>query len=380
MVVEGISTSARAQSVDEEKMKRDIEVAENVLATLIKQEFQQGNTFFGLDVRGSYQPGYGVTFRIPTGNSMPFVVSFERNDGLGTTVFSEDINGYRYSFKSDPPEPLQPAQQREISLENKDKEREAERIDSARIKFNERIIRAAQNFILDYGDFLSQLQPNERIVVTNQGGRHHFLPFRSGKQSRIAIEGTRGDITAFRQGKLSREQALKKLTIVNTETLDSKDPDLEMLSTIFSRLYSPDLSKTYFVEGNVYYERLKDFGTIFYMQMVSSVERGPNRFLMPTLGLENLDQATRDKKVAELYPTFEKEMKENILEYGRTVRSLKGDEQLIFNISLTRCKGCDIPSTLELGITTSVLQDFAAGKIDRKAAMNKFTVKKGASQ
>lgn len=358
-------------------MRRDIEVAENVLATLIKQEFQQATTFFGLDVKGSYQPGYGVTFRVPTDQSMPFVISIGGNELRRATVIAED-DGYRYSINAEPPPAPEP--EAEISLRDRAEVREAERADSARVNFNERIINAAQNFILDYGDFLSQLQPGERIIVTNQGERHHFFPFQPGKRTRISVEGTRVDVAAFRQGKLTREQALKKLAVVNTEALDAKDPDLEMLSTIFSRLYRPDLSKTYFVEGNVYYERLKDFGTIFYMQMVSSVERGPNRFLMPTLGLENLDQATRDKKVAELYPAFEKEMKENILEYGRTVKSLKGDEQLIFNIALTRCKGCDIPSTLELGIETSVLQDFAAGKIDRKAAMNKFTVKKGASQ
>src|SRR3546814_5540649 len=68
-----------------------------------------------------------------------------------------------------------------------------------------------------------------------------------------------------------------------------------------------------------------DFGTIFYMQVVSSVERGPNRFMIPTLGLENLDQATRDQKVAELYPLFEADIKQNILEYGRTIKSLKDE-------------------------------------------------------
>lgn len=378
LVVFGIHTHAPAQSVDEERMKRDIEVAENVLATLIKQEFQQGTTFFGLDVRGSYQPGYGVTFRVPTDQSMPYVISIGGNR-LGEVVF-EERNGYRYSINPEPALAPKPENEGEISLRDKARAREDARSDSAQASFNERIINAAQNFILDYGDFLSQLQPNERIVVTNEGDRHHFYPFRPGKRTRISIEGTRADVAAFRQGKLSREQALKKLTVVNTETLESKDPDLEMLSTIFSRLYRPDLSKTYFVEGNVYYERLKDFGTIFYMRVLSSVERNPDRFIMPTIGQENLDQATRDKKVAELYPAFEKELKENILEYGRTVKSLKGDERLIFNISLTKCQGCGIPSTLELGIEVSVLQDFAAGKIDKKAALNKFSIKKGVDQ
>src|SRR5690606_2838209 len=182
------------------------------------------------------------------------------------------------------------------------------------------------------------------------------------------------------QGKLSREQALKKLHIVNTEALDVREPDLEMLSSIFSRLYRPDLSKTYFTEGNVYYERLRDFGAVYYMRVVSSNETAPNRYFMPTVGLDNLDQAARDKKVTELYPVFEQDVKENMLEYGRTVRSLKDDENLVFNISLTRCTGCGIPGTLELSLKASVLRDFGAGKIDKNTAMSRIQVKKGQSQ
>jgi hypothetical protein len=167
---------------------------------------------------------------------------------------------------------------------------------------------------------------------------------------------------------------------VNTKAIESKEPDMEMLSSIFSRLYRPDLSKTYFIEGNVYYERLKAFGAIFYMQMVSSVERGLNRHMIPTVGAEDLDQEARDKKVAELYPAFEEDIKNNILEYGRTVKSLGDDESLIFNIALTRCSGCGIPSTLELSVKSAVLKDFGTGKLDKKSALARINVKKGANQ
>lgn len=374
------SHRAVGQSIDEERMRRDIEVAENVLATLIKQEFQEASIFFGLDVRGSYQPGYGVTFRVPSDNSMPlFSISVGRDQRRELAPVISGDNSYNYTFRTDGDSDERRAQDRTITLKDKNKERKEISLDSARNSFNERVIRAAQSFIVDYGDFISQLQPNEKIVVTNQGDRHHFI-FSPGKRTRISVEGTRADITAFRQGKLSRDQAVKKLTVINTESVEAKEPDMEMLSSIFSRLYRPDLSKTYFAEGNVYYERLKDFGTIFYMQMLSSVERNPNRHTIPTLGLEDLDQAARDKKVAELYPAFEQEIKQNILEYGRTVKSLKDDESLIFNISLTKCKGCGIPSTLELAIKSSALREFSEGKIDRTAAMNRFTVKRGANQ
>ena len=101
---------------------------------------------------------------------------------------------------------------------------------------------------------------------------------------------------------------------------------------------------------------------------------------MPTLRLENVDPETRDKKVKELYPIFEKEIKENILDYGRTLKSLKDDEVLIFNIKLTRCNECAIPSTLELSVKSSVLKDVNSGKLAKEAALTKIIVKKGPNQ
>jgi hypothetical protein len=366
--------AAFAQSFDDARMTKDIEVAENVLATLIKHEMSSDRTIFGLDIRGSYQPGYGVTFRLPPDQSMPFAISIRGDDVQGATVIS-DGNTYRYSFRTNGSRNVAPEDDNSIKL----KERSEISADSLRAVYNQKMIKAAQDFILDYGDLISQLGASEKIVVTNQSDRPHFY-FNAGQRTRIVVEGTRQDVTALREGKITREQALKRLTIVNTEALEAREPDMEMLSSIFSRLYRPDLSKTYFIQGNVYYERLRDFGAIFYMQMVSSTETGFNRHTLPTLALENLDQATRDKKVAELYPAFEQDVKDNILEYGRTLKSLKDDESLIFNISLTKCQGCGIPGTLEIAIKSSILKEFGAGKLDRAAAMGKFIVKKGMNQ
>jgi hypothetical protein len=372
------SVTGFTQAVNEERMRRDIEVAENVLSTLIKQEMEQQRTFFGLDVKGSYQPGYGVTFRVPD-QSMPFVFTINGDDVHGATVIANG-NTYEYSYRTNSEGDAEVAgDDRAIKLKDKTKERKLMSVDSIRNKYNERIVSAAQNFILDYGDFISQLGPNEKIVVTNQSDHGQFVPFK-GNRTRISVEGTRADVTSLRQGKFTRDQALKRLSVVNTESVESKEPDMEMLSSIFSRLYRPDLSKTYFLEGNVYYERLKDFGAIFYMRVVSSDETGPARYIMPTLRLENLDQQTRDKKVKELYPAFEQDMKENIVEYGRTVKSLKDNESLIFNITMTQCRGCGIPSTLELSVKGASLKDYGAGKIDKSEAMNKIQMKKGASQ
>ncbi|MBT1697548.1 hypothetical protein KK083_11720 [Fulvivirgaceae bacterium PWU4] len=377
-----------AQKIDEERMTRDIEVAENVLATLIKHEVSPDKRYIGIDVNGRYQEGYGVTFRIPGDYAMPMAFSISGNGVTvrsGTYYYSDDqapviVNGIG-EVKTTKPNP--PAKEKEddgYKLKEKVKEKRRVVNDSLRDEFNNRMIKASKDFILDYGDLISQLGPNERIVVTNQDEPGRSWYFR-GQRTHISVEGTKADVVAFKQGKATREQTLAKLKVVNTETVEVKEPDLELLSSIINRLYRPDLSKTYFGENNIYYERLKDYGVIYYMRVYSSSEdRDFKRFSMPTQGLEDMDQATRNKKVKELYPQFEREFKENILEYGRTLKTLGDEEVLVFNISLTKCEGCGIPSTLELGIKGSVLKDLNMGKIDKAAGMAKFSVKKGPVQ
>jgi hypothetical protein len=202
----------------------------------------------------------------------------------------------------------------------------------------------------------------------------------SSKRIHVSVEGNKADITAFKQGKMTRDQLLSRLKVVNTESVDIKEPEMELFSSIIGRLYRPDLSKTYFTEGNIYYERLKDYGVVYYMQVYSSNQGEYKRYSLPTQNLEDVDEETRNKKVVELLPKFEQDLKENILEYGRTLKTLKDDETLVFNVTLTKCKGCNIPSTLELSIKNSVLKDFATGKLDKNAGVSKFTVKKGPNQ
>src|SRR5690606_2069217 len=206
------------------------------------------------------------------------------------------------------------------------KDRRQANMDSLRDISNEKIIEAAKEFLADYGDMISQLKPEEKIVITNRGGNQprmwvtHMV--KSPGRNHLSIEMLKADLNSFRQNKLTRDQLLNKITVVNAEAVDEAEPDLELLSTIFSRLYRQDLSKTFFSEGNIYYERLKDFGAVYYMHTFSSNRTFNGTYDMPTVDLRDVDQATRDKKVKELYPIFEQELKENIVEYGRTVKSL----------------------------------------------------------
>ncbi|MBL7846186.1 MAG: hypothetical protein JNL40_01865 [Cyclobacteriaceae bacterium] len=372
---------AWGQSAAPERMDRDLEVAENILGTLLRQEAGR-RSFFPVEVRGNYVAGYGVTFRLPLGGGMNrfAIAGFpEPPDMVNVTP---DGFSYSYSRKS------QDQAREEVRSSTRVKTAKApkaamESDDSLESKIRDRFMEVSKNFLADYGDVISGLKADERIVITNRSDNFEpefdMIWVNGGGESRrplLSVEARRGDIDQLKQGKISRAEFMNRLKVVNTETTESLDPDLEVLSSLFGRLYREDLSKTYYVQGNVRYERLKDFGVMYYMKVYSSTEMEGDRFMMPTQNLRDVSQKDRDAKVKELYPKFESELKENIVEYGRTLRSLKENEQLVFNVRLTKCEGCGIPAELEVAIKSSALKDYSAGKATKEATIGKITLKK----
>lgn len=390
-----ILSTGYAQKIDDERMDRDIAVAENVLSTLIKQQFNNQRTFFSLEISGSYQAGYGVSFTIPADYSTPIALMLQGAGdpaiwGEPAMTIGRSDDGYTVRYGENQSRDMarmdaQNAGDKSVKLKERGATRQELDMDSIRDAYNLKVIEAAKMFLLDYGDLIAQLAPNEKVVISNQGSQPRVWVnqfFTAPKRTHLSVEALKSDLTQYREGKITRPQALAKLKVVNTETVDEVAPDLELLSSIFTRLYGQDLSKTYFVGDNVYFERLKDFGVIYYMQMYSGIERNDfsKRYYMPTIGLTDVDQATKDKKVKELYPKFEKDLKDNILEYGRTLKSLKDDEVLVFQVAMTKCAGCDVPSSLEISLKGAALKDFNSGKANKDATMAKFSVKKGPNQ
>jgi hypothetical protein len=379
-------------------MDRDIEIAENALATIIKQKYEKRSMW--LEVKANYTPGFGVTMRLPNENSN-WIYEHSVNGGNGTAVLAPPVAGggtriggpvIVYSARGgNEDEGDDENVNTKDSSKSKDKEKKrADSRDSARNAYYTTMIQASKEFITDYGDLISQLQPDEKILITNRGdgGRYYYdWGNRSQKRQLVTIEGAKSDILLLRQGKITREQMLQKIKVVNTETTNEKETDLELFSSIISRLYRSDLARTFYTDENIYYERLKDFGTIYYMSAYSSSEQSRSMkestgkiWAMPTQRLEGLTQEQRDKKVIELYPQFEKELKENIVEYAQTIKSMKDEEMIVFNVQITKCVGCNIPANLELSLKMAQVRKLAAGQATKAEVVNAISVKKGVAQ
>lgn len=383
--------SGMAQKIDQDRMNRDLAVAEDILISLLKND-SENVMFFSTGASSTFLPDYGVMFSLSGSGH------FVGEDFGRTFSFSfdeDDWNGrnYRYHFRGD--DDHDEAHEREIEHEQeRERERERERAQERRNdrgykgsiviegddisqESTETVKNAMKLFLADYADLIGQLKPEHKIMISSAGNRWDFGGISIGTSGgrKIAAEITKKDIIDYKSGKISRTQLMDRIVMTETEKNPKKETDLELLSSIFRRLYKPDLSDTYYIADPLSYERLTNFGVIYKLRMYSSTSDGRGRHRITTLGLSGLSDEERDKKVEELYPKFEADLKQNILEYGKTLKSLQEDEILMFKVKLTQCKGCDMPKNLDVSIKQSVLVAYNAGKLSKSAALAKMNIK-----
>lgn len=349
------SMPVMAQEIDQARMDRDLEVAKNVLQTLFNQD--RNRMFWGRNIEAVYLEGYGVIFTLPEHMSyvevrMPRIAVFEgekrHKEHKEEVIVGIDVEG-------------------------------ADSVDQAQLEEQKKTV---ITFLADYSDLIGQLKPEEKIKVQNRGGNDLFYvgsgrsfewDMTSAGLEKFSAEVTKKDVTAYKEGKMSRKELINRITF-ETSKPAGKHQDLELFASIVKRLYSPDLSDTYFTDRTPHYELLKDYGVIFYLKTYSSYSNN-ELYRMPVLGRSDVNLEERNKKVSELYPQFEKSIKETMIEYGRTIKTLQDDEKLTMKVKLTKCDGCGIPETLELSVSKKILSQYDQRKISLDKAMGAIKVK-----
>lgn len=364
-------TVAQAQYNDA-RMTQDLEIAENILSTLTNQgnDKSRGFNFGRTSSRSSYVEGYGVIFNLPASEGLFFM---DRDDADAVTIIERrGGNGTSFSY-------VAPEDKAVIAGKKDTRRSRTLNLDSLQEASSKRTIEIMQTFLADYADLIGQLKPTDHIMVTTRKtiATNDFMLYNSRKSDvGISAELLKSDLTNFKKGNLTRAQLLSKINITKEESSTEKVADLELLVSIFERLYKSDLSNTYYVNSRgVNYEKLKSFGVIVSMKVYSSISND-GLYTIQTQGLEHLSREERDKKVESLYPEFERGLKENIINYGRTVKSLQPSEILMFKVNLTECKNCNMPRAIDLSVDAAVLADFDKSKIDLNTAVSKIKVKK----
>ncbi|MEP1097646.1 MAG: hypothetical protein ABJG78_21185 [Cyclobacteriaceae bacterium] len=365
-----ISLTAVGQEIDQKRMERDLKIAENILSTLSNND----RNIFSLSrsIESNYIPDYGVIFTLPqstlvyTSRSKGGITVIAPTAPTAPTVGGSGSSTSSYSY---------------VISDSDDSDSSFERVSGEELseKIKELLEENMTTFLVDYADLIGQLKPTDRIMVNVKNSNNQVWVsdrnLRTKQSTGRTAEILKSDLIAYKQGKSSREETIKKVKFADRGG-ETKERDLELFSSIFSRLYEPDMSSTYYASSrNINYERLENLGAIFSMRVYSSSEND-GLHTIRTTGERGLTREQRNEKVNAMYPEFEKMFKENMIDYGRTIKSIKPSEMLMFKVRLTECKGCEMPRSIELTVKGSTLSDFDSGKISRDNALKEITVKK----
>jgi hypothetical protein len=353
-----------AQSIDQNKMDKDLEVAKNVLSTIMEQH--TGNRFFfrGDDnITASYVSDYGVVFTVKDRFGVIFsgegnlarTYTIARGSRVGTATAPVVIQG-------------QASQDEEVESDENVFPQEKQK-------------EAFKSFLKDYSNLIRQLKSSDKIMIKTSSGRNQWPLYtvagrgKMKNNNTVTVEVKKSDLIEYETGKLTDKQIEARMVIREVETDISSEPEIEVFASVLNRLYQVDMSDTYYMQGNPWHERTKDFGLAYYLKFYSSMEDN-GVFFLPTVQKEKLDKKERDNIVDDLYPEFLEGLKENILEYGHLLKNLEDGEMLMINVDLTECDDCDMPKEIELSIKKSVLDQYRAGSKSLSQAKGEIAVKK----
>jgi len=380
------------QSIDEARMERDLEVARRVLSTLYGQGGER--YIWGTRTDASYVPGYGVIINVP--EDVLFLSGYHMVPPKAPKIAKRSIRSSGDEAEARELEEIA-KKNKKIAKENEKIAKENEKIarenelliigtrdyhDEVEGPDTEEIVRT---FFADYADLIGQLKPEDRIMIKQKSSHDEFyfnwssddevdVLVDEGRPRGLTAEAVKKDITAYRLGKISREELDSRIKITKAKPQE-KVADLEMFGNMIKSFYSAGLSKTFFTEGKPSYEVLEGYGAIFQMKTYSSYQDG-DMYVMPVKGKTKVNDDERKQTIEELYPQFEKEFREFIVDYGRTIRSLADDDLLMMKVKLTRCKGCSIPKNIDVSVKMKVLKDYDQQKIKRDKALASIQVKR----
>lgn len=388
------------EEIDEKKMTRDLEIAKNILATLIKTG---SDSFFGgTSIEASYIKDFGVIFTIP--EHLVYFQSGHRAFTVIPDVPSPVDVFVDVQVNEDREEDIE-QEMRDEKQRAKENTRETER-EVKRIRKETRIAMSGVEdvhdfyvnsgkvnaidweeimltFLSEYADLIGQLQPNEKIVI-NQKSPYDELVFiwdgtsrtegNEGASAGVSVEVLQKDVKAFKLGKINKAEYEKRILIKRNEP-QKKIPDLDMFASIFDRFYSHDLSETFYSEAKPRYEVLDNFGVVFHIKATSaSGSRGRVHMYNPGNAWK-METKPEESKDADLYPKFKEDVKAFMLDYGRTIRSLKDEDKVLLEIKISSCRDCQIPKSLEVSSDISLLKKYDQQNISREKALEGITIK-----
>lgn len=389
--------------IDRDLMKRDLEIMESVLDRLLAPDNGGSIRLSGSSASALYLPGFGVLIESSPGFRVP---------GAAFQVLRDVDSLY------------------DIEAVERDVRREADAssgaVTSGRATPNDvdadDLLDRITGFLKNYAGLINQLKPADRVAVIYNNRGQVFLPGlrnRDDDESRLqsmSVVATFDDLDAYRRGNLNDEAFGRRLVVRKVMSDDDPRTDLEIFGRILETGLKTDDRESISLRGNVSHFYVDGAGAIFNMQAGMS-----SRGIFSVANMENLaarlqEQGQRIEQQAEqlrqqareievmaknfpadslnldrqlnlinsrieaLYPDpeklqeefdlFERNLKSYMVDYGRTLSTLKSGESLYLSVAISGFRRSALPGRVVYKINKDTIQRFDQRNINRDQAID----------
>lgn len=349
------------------QMDRDIIILQNVLGDLFKNPNSSWRS--SSRTKGLYIPGNGVIFNVG-GNGM-----FGGTEYITLSQLNEQVvvNG---------------------SVTPLDKSATEEDLDKLNEEKKSKIANNAKTFLADYGSLLVELKSTEKIQLSIDYSIHvkstsrkidgafaFVSSSRDENKRRMTAEISASDLNAYTTGDISQTEVFSR---IKTRTYDnSKDEmlDAKILAGIFDDMFKNTYDGYLSRSGAASWTYFEGFGLMYNVNLSSgrngySISTNSDGQSVISVGGKSQESEEFYKDIKTKYPAFEKSVKETMIKYGRTLRSLKSNEFLILNVGLSANNLSGLPKSIQFMISKDDINAFTKGSKSLEQVMEKVSLKK----
>ena len=200
----------------------------------------------------------------------------------------------------------------------------------------------------------------------------------------ISVSAKKSDLDSYRAGRLNADAFQNRLSVSTSQ--DKERLDLKVLGNIFgTALGEGDGNEFHLINSNsLSYMYLENFGALYSLNLhrghgfgTVSARLFPTNYNEQTQAEVKVKLEERERKLSE---TLEEEFdamvartKEFIIDYGRTLSSLKDDQYLMVSLNISESSDV-VPDRVDFQVKKSVFDQLDKGQISREAALNAVTL------
>jgi hypothetical protein len=238
------------------------------------------------------------------------------------------------------------------------------------------------NFMADNSFLFAGLPKNEEFIIIHQertntsniSGVYVIGYSNRSSNARREYRLSVSDIQDYEAGKIDREALMERIT-VRSEESKPVEQDLILFANVLHSLYPQmDGTNTFFSTSPPMIESMPLTAIAFNWKLYSSYPLSNDQYRLPNFTEAIVSLDVRNKILEKHYPEFISGLKEKILDYGRTIRSLNEEQSVQFKISLPECN-CKMPSEVNLEMKMKDVMDYTKGNLSRADALNRIRLK-----